>query len=210
MGSTLAHESAPLQLLHRETSALLLKLWLPARRSRRRRDLPTMRDGARSHARCFIPHVRAMTASYLRGRIDGGFQFKQLGNHFYVTLLRGQMESVQAVLGRKVRFLEKLRRRRRKHVQENHLIANVNLNPGLQVVQDLFQVSCPGSSQVTGVTVRLGRREADREGRKEETEKETPVIEASQHTATTSGTFTREKSAIISQTSKPSTRRDAN
>lgn len=45
---------------------------------------------------------------------------------------------------------------------KSHLIANVNLNPRLEVVKDLFKVSCPGSSQVTCITVRLDRK---REGR---------------------------------------------
>lgn len=45
----------------------------------------------------------------------------------------------------------------RRGTQKTYLIANINLNPRLEVVKDLFKVPCPGSSQVTGITVRLER-----------------------------------------------------
>lgn len=57
-----------------------------------------------------------------------------------------------------------------------YLIANVDFHPRLEVVKDLFKVPCPGSSQVTGITVRLERRKQgeqkrgreDRERKREE------------------------------------------
>lgn len=64
--------------------------------------------------------------------------------------------------------------RRTQHCQKNHLIADVNLNPRFEVVQDLFKVSSPGSSQVAGITVRLERRKAtgQQDDRKKETERQ--------------------------------------
>lgn len=38
-----------------------------------------------------------------------------------------------------------------------YLIADVNLNSRLEVVKDFFKVPCPGSSQVTGIAIRLKR-----------------------------------------------------
>lgn len=43
------------------------------------------------------------------------------------------------------------------HPFTTHLVADVYFNPGLDVIKDLFDVPCPGSSQVTGITVRLQR-----------------------------------------------------
>lgn len=59
----------------------------------------------------------------------------------------------------------------RKTSQKTYLIANVNVNPSFEVVKDLFKVPCPGSSQVTGITVRLERRRAKREADKRERER---------------------------------------
>lgn len=63
--------------------------------------------------------------------------------------------------------------RRRKHLQKNHLIADVDLHPRFEVVQDLFEVSSPGSSQVAGITVRL---EGKMEERDRDKGKERPVM----------------------------------
>lgn len=58
--------------------------------------------------------------------------------------------------------------------QKPYLVANVDVNPRLEVVKDLFQVPCSGSSQVTGITVRLERRQgkekAEKRGRQKEEE----------------------------------------
>lgn len=52
------------------------------------------------------------------------------------------------------------------NTQKTYLIANINLYPRLEVVKDLFKVPCPGSTQVTGITVRL---EEYKESKREET-----------------------------------------
>lgn len=60
---------------------------------------------------------------------------------------------------------------RTKHLQKNHLIADVNLNPRFEVVQDLFKVSSPGSSQVAGIAVRLEKTGSKMPGRERETKR---------------------------------------
>lgn len=55
----------------------------------------------------------------------------------------------------------------KKNKKKTDLIANVNLNPRLEVVEDLFKVPCTGSSQVTGITVRLGEEKTKTEKEKE-------------------------------------------
>lgn len=47
-----------------------------------------------------------------------------------------------------------------------YLIANVDLNPCLEVVKDLFQVPRPGSSQVTCITVRLEKTKQRKQEKK--------------------------------------------
>ena len=64
---------------------------------------------------------------------------------WYFTLTWGQMQG-------------------KKTSQKTYLITDVDLNPRFEVVENLFEVPCPGGSQVAGITVRLGRgRERKRE-----------------------------------------------
>lgn len=51
----------------------------------------------------------------------------------------------------------------KKKEENSYLIANVNVHPRLEVVKDLFQVPCSGGSQVTGIAVRLQKKERRQE-----------------------------------------------